>query len=108
MTIYRRNLYVSTLSNRIVYSQTNLLNCSDTLMTESALSSKDLLSTLEQATITCADCGDKYGVHSVRYSSWWNGKCHICGEEKPVTEARDFAYFFTTRKQLQRKLAEEA
>lgn len=63
-------------------------------------SPEELLETLDQATVTCADCGDKYGVHSVRYSSWWNGKCHVCNEEKPVTEARDFAYFFTTRKKL--------
>jgi uncharacterized protein (DUF983 family) len=68
---------------------------------------KKLLETLDQATVTCADCGDKYGVHSVRYSSWWVGKCHVCGEEKPITESRDFAYFFTTRKKLSAQLAKQ-
>jgi translation initiation factor 2 beta subunit (eIF-2beta)/eIF-5 len=68
---------------------------------------KKLLETLDQATVTCADCGDKYGVHSVRYSSWWVGKCHVCGKERPVTESRDFAYFFPTRKKLSAKLAEQ-
>ncbi len=69
------------------------------------MNDKKLLETLDQATVTCADCGDKYGVHSVRYSSWWVGKCHVCGEEKPITESRDFAYFFTTRKKLSTQLA---
>ncbi len=69
------------------------------------MNDKKLLETLDQATVTCADCGDKYGVYSVRYSSWWVGKCHVCGEEKPITESRDFAYFFTTRKKLSAQLA---
>jgi uncharacterized protein (DUF983 family) len=71
------------------------------------MNDKKLLETLDHATVTCADCGDKYGVHSVRYSSWWVGKCHVCGEEKPITESRDFAYFFTTRKKLSAQLAKQ-
>ena len=71
------------------------------------MNDKKLLETLDKATVTCADCGDKYGVHSVRYSSWWVGKCHVCGEEKPITESRDFAYFFTTRKRLSDQLAKQ-
>ena len=80
------------------------LDCLDGFKT---LSDAELLETLDQATVTCAGCGDKYGVHSVRSSSWWVGKCHVCGEEKPVTESRDFAYFFPTRKKLSNKLAEQ-
>jgi hypothetical protein len=55
------------------------LDCMDGFKT---LSDAELLETLDQATVTCSDCGDKYGVYSVRYSSWWVGKCHVCGEEK--------------------------
>lgn len=57
---------------------------------------RKLLRTLDSAYTSCEDCGSKYGVYSVGSSSTWIGKCDVCGEEKPVTEARDYAYFFPT------------
>lgn len=56
---------------------------------------KALLKKLEEAGTSCKDCGLKYGVYSVGCSSVWNGKCGVCGEEKRVTESRDYGYFYT-------------
>ena len=64
------------------------------------MTDRELLHKLNQASVACADCGDKYGVYSVSYSSWWNGTCHVCGKQAPVTEARDYAYFFGLRRKL--------
>jgi hypothetical protein len=49
--------------------------------------------TLMDAEVTCHDCGKKYGKYSVGCSSTWEGKCHVCGETKGVTEVRDYGYF---------------
>lgn len=57
---------------------------------------RKLLRTLDSAYTSCEECGTKYGVSSVGCSSIWIGNCGVCGEEKPVTEARDYAYFFPT------------
>lgn len=56
---------------------------------------KKLIKKLEDAYVVCDDCGSRYGVYSVGCSSIWNSKCDVCGEEKPVTEARDYAYLIT-------------
>ena len=48
--------------------------------------------TLENAYKVCRDCGDKYGTYVKILSSWWEDTCDVCGGQKPVTEARDFAY----------------
>jgi translation initiation factor 2 beta subunit (eIF-2beta)/eIF-5 len=56
---------------------------------------KKLLRKLENAYVVCNDCGSKYGVYSVGCSSVWEGDCDVCGESKPVTEARDYAYLIT-------------
>lgn len=66
------------------------------------MTDRELLHKLTQASVCCADCGEKYGVHSVGYSSWWNGKCHVCEQQLPVTETRDYAYFFPLRHRLLR------
>jgi hypothetical protein len=57
---------------------------------------KGLLKRLQEADLTCHDCGKKYGEYSVGSSSTWEGKCDVCGETKPVTEARDYGYFAKT------------
>lgn len=67
------------------------------------MTNKQLIEKLKNAYTSCKDCGQKYGVYSVGCSSTWMGKCDVCGEEKPVTEARDYAYFITGI----RKLAQE-
>jgi uncharacterized protein (DUF983 family) len=68
---------------------------------------KALLKRLEQAGTTCMNCGQKYGVYSVGCSSVWNGKCGVCGEEKRVTESRDFAYFITGIRKLKLEIQNE-
>ncbi len=51
-----------------------------------------LVSKLQGAYTVCKDCGSKYGEYSVGCSSVWEGKCDVCEETKPVTEARDYGY----------------
>ena len=65
------------------------------------LSKKTLLNRLKTATVTCFECGKKYGIYSVGCSSVWPGECHVCRESKNVTEARDFGYFRTGIRYLQ-------
>jgi hypothetical protein len=54
--------------------------------------SDSLLEKLTQADICCRDCGLKFGVYSVGVSSTWEGTCDVCGQDKPVTEVRDWGY----------------
>ena len=68
---------------------------------------KALLKRLEQAGTTCMDCGQKYGQYHDGVSSVWNGKCGICGEEKRVTETRDFRYMRKGILQLKEEIALE-
>jgi hypothetical protein len=53
---------------------------------------KELLNRLQDAEVVCKDCGSKYGHYSVSCSSTWMGKCNVCGEEKGITEVRDWNY----------------
>ena len=53
---------------------------------------RSLLERLTQADICCRECGEKYGKYSVGYSSVWMGTCGVCGEERSVTEVRDWGY----------------
>jgi translation initiation factor 2 beta subunit (eIF-2beta)/eIF-5 len=64
------------------------------------MTDKQLIKKLQNAYTTCSDCGNKYGIYSVGCSSMWEGKCDVCGETKPVTEARDYAYFVTGIRKL--------
>jgi hypothetical protein len=59
-----------------------------------------LLNKLQGAYTVCKDCGSKYGEYSVGCSSIWEGKCDVCGETKPVTEARDYGYLNKGIKEL--------
>ena len=68
---------------------------------------KALLKKLEDAYNTCFDCGRKYGVYSVGCSSVYESRCHVCDEIKPITETRDFAYFFTTTRKLKQEIQNE-
>ena len=54
-----------------------------------------LLQKLKDATVTCHDCGIKYGIPQPGDSTMWHGTCHVCDQNKVVTEARDYAYFMT-------------
>jgi len=70
---------------------------------------KQLIKKLEQACVVCRDCGLKYGVYSVGCSSVWEGVCNVCGETKPVTETRDYAYLMTgIRKLLKEDIKEQS
>ena len=51
-----------------------------------------LLKILRNADVCCIDCGNKYGEPRDGESSMWVAKCNVCGEEKPVTETRDYRY----------------
>jgi hypothetical protein len=68
------------------------------------MTDKELLYKLKNAYNTCFDCGHKYGVYSVGCSSVYESKCDVCGETKPITETRDFAYFVTGIRQLENKI----
>ena len=62
-----------------------------------------IVSKLQGAYTVCKDCGSKYGEYSVGCSSVWEGKCDVCGETKPVTEARDYGYLNKGIKELLNK-----
>lgn len=68
---------------------------------------KALLKKLETAYNTCFDCGKTYGVYSVGCSSVYESKCGVCGEIKPITETRDFAYFVTGIRKLKQEIQDE-
>ena len=65
-----------------------------------------MIETLNQASVVCQDCGAEWGVYSVGCSSVWQGICQVCGETKGITEARDYAYFYTGIHRLQQQLKE--
>jgi hypothetical protein len=50
------------------------------------------IDTLKNADVVCSDCGSKYGHYSVGCSSHWMGTCNVCGQEKSITEVRDWNY----------------
>jgi hypothetical protein len=68
---------------------------------------KALLKKLETTYNSCFECGTTYGVYSVGCSSVYEAKCGICGEIKPITEARDFAYFVTGIRKLKLEIQNE-
>ena len=47
---------------------------------------------LEQANLACFDCGKKYGEPRGYCATFHTGRCDVCGEEKSVTETRDYGY----------------
>ena len=50
------------------------------------------LATLINADVVCHECGSRYGKYSVGCSSVWAGTCNVCGEDRNVTEVRDYGY----------------
>lgn len=69
---------------------------------------KELVKKLQDAYNTCMDCGRTYGVYSVGCSSVYESKCDVCGETKPITETRDFAYFITGIRKLKLEIENES
>ena len=63
-----------------------------------------MIKRLNNAAVCCHECGDKWGVYSVGCSSTWIGVCRVCGEEKRVTETRDYGYFYTGIRKLKEQL----
>ena len=53
---------------------------------------KTLVKKLQNAYNVCHDCGKKYGTYSVGSSSTYMGKCNVCEQERPITEARDYGW----------------
>jgi translation initiation factor 2 beta subunit (eIF-2beta)/eIF-5 len=67
---------------------------------------KRMIRRLNNAYVSCKECGTEWGIYSVGCSSTWMGVCQICEERKPVTESRDYAYFFSGICRLQQQLKE--
>jgi len=67
---------------------------------------KRMIKRLNNAYVSCNECGTEWGVYSVGCSSMWQGICDVCGETKVVTESRDYAYFYTGIHKLQQQLKE--
>lgn len=57
---------------------------------------KELREKLIKANWTCTDCGIKYGEARGLCATYHNGTCEVCGEEKAVTETRDYNWFNKT------------
>jgi hypothetical protein len=70
--------------------------------------SDNLLTRLTQADVVCRECGHKYGKYSVGCSSVWNGTCDVCGEEKPITEVRDYGYLSKGINELKGNIKEQS
>ena len=68
----------------------------------------NLLTRLGRADVCCMDCGRRYGKYSVGCSSVYNGTCDVCGEDKPVTEVRDFGYFQRGISELKGNIKEQS
>lgn len=64
------------------------------------IKNKSLKERLKQASYCCDECGEKYGIYSVGCSSYWIGLCHVCGEERQVTETRDYGYLIKGLRQI--------
>jgi len=69
---------------------------------------KNLMTRLLQANVVCKDCGEKYGKYSVGCSSTWMGTCGVCGEEKGVTEVRDWGYLTKGINELKTKIKQQS
>ena len=67
-----------------------------------------LLNKLLSADVVCRDCGHKYGKYSVGCSSVWQGTCGVCGEDKPVTEVRDYGYLTKGIHELKGNIKEQS
>lgn len=67
-------------------------NYTDGEMNALCVENEVTVDTLKNADVVCKDCGSKYGHYSVECSSTWMGKCNVCGQEKSVTESRDWNY----------------
>ena len=48
--------------------------------------------TLLDAYQCCHDCGTEFGTPRAGASTMWVDRCDVCGEEKAVTETRDYGY----------------
>jgi nucleoside-specific outer membrane channel protein Tsx len=46
----------------------------------------------EEINYVCQDCGNKNNWEQFQISTWYPGICDVCGENKTVTEFRDFFY----------------
>ena len=68
----------------------------------------NLLTRLTQADVCCRDCGLRYGKYSVGCSSVWQGTCGVCGEDKPVTEVRDYGYLSKGINELKGNIKEQS
>ena len=69
---------------------------------------RKLLKKLNEADVTCNDCGCHYGKPSTGTSTMWRSVCDLCGKEIAVTETRDYGYFRDTVNRLYKFLYPKA
>lgn len=67
-----------------------------------------LLKKLNDADVTCHECGCHYGKPSTGTSTMWRSVCDVCGKEIAVTETRDYGYFRDTVNELYKFLYPKA
>ena len=72
------------------------------------MNNKALIKKLNNAYVTCNECGMKYGDHVITCSSMWEDTCDVCGLSKVVTETRDYNYFRRGILRLSMEQAEES
>ena len=69
---------------------------------------RKLLKILNDADVTCHECGCHYGKPSTGTSTMWRSVCDVCGKEIAVTETRDYGYFRDTVNELYKFLYPKA
>jgi hypothetical protein len=67
----------------------------------------NLKTKLKGAYQVCYDCGTKYGEIRNMASTMWNGECDVCGENKAVTEARDYGFLWKGIREVDETLKSE-
>lgn len=43
----------------------------------------------------CVDCGERYGRRAVGMATFHIDECGVCGQQKAVTQPRDYGYLKT-------------
>ena len=64
------------------------------------MSNFKLLKKLERANQVCEDCGAQFGTQNLGLYLLNNGTCDICGDQTFVTNAKNWDYLKTGRKEL--------
>ena len=71
------------------------------------MTNKQFLNKLKKAKLCCNVCGNNFGERTRTQSTWYDGKCDVCGVNISVTEVRDFNYLRNRIKELEKELKKE-